>query len=140
MRRNAAWMTTMALAMLLALSACGKSADNASDAGAASSGAVSKSETNNSNASPGDTQVITVEASNFKFEPSEIHVKKRQHVKINFKIKEGMHGFEIPDFNINLKKAGAAEFTADKAGTYQFDCSVYCGAGHGDMRGVIIVE
>ena len=31
------------------------------------------------------------------------------------------------------------EFTADKAGTFNFYCNNYCGQGHPDMSGVLVV-
>ena len=32
------------------------------------------------------------------------------------------------------------EFTADQAGTFPFQCSVFCGLGHKKMKGELIVE
>ena len=40
--------------------------------------------------------------------------------------------------NINLQKNGSAEFTADKAGTYEYHCSVMCGSGHTNMTGKLV--
>jgi cytochrome c oxidase subunit II len=31
------------------------------------------------------------------------------------------------------------EFVADKAGTFGFSCSEYCGSGHSSMRGRLVV-
>jgi cytochrome c oxidase subunit 2 len=47
------------------------------------------------------------------------------------------HGFKLADFNINQKipkgTTVVVEFTADKAGTFQFPCSNVCGFGHRNM-------
>ena len=40
---------------------------------------------------------------------------------------------------INIE-AATIEFTADKAGTFPFQCSNFCGFGHGKMKGKLIVE
>jgi cytochrome c oxidase subunit 2 len=32
------------------------------------------------------------------------------------------------------------EFVADKAGTFTFSCSVYCGKGHRGMKGELVVS
>ena len=32
-----------------------------------------------------------------------------------------------------------AEFTADKPGTFPFECWIFCGMGHGKMKGELIV-
>ena len=49
------------------------------------------------------------------------------------------HGFAQSEFKVSERiepgKPVTAEFTADKAGTYSFHCSVFCGAGHMSMRG-----
>ena len=33
-----------------------------------------------------------------------------------------------------------AEFIADKKGEFEMFCSVYCGQGHGQMKGKLIVK
>jgi SAM-dependent methyltransferase len=54
------------------------------------------------------------------------------------------HGFKLEAFNIDqlLKKGDAVtiEFTADKAGTFPFECSHFCGLGHKRMKGELVVE
>lgn len=110
------------------LAACG---NNDSSSGSASDSSSSAS---------GDVKEITVNAKSFEFSPNEIKVKKGEKVKLTLKNTDGAHGLEIPDYNVNLQKDGSVEFTADKAGTFDFDCSVMCGAGHSDMKGKLIVE
>lgn len=81
----------------------------------------------------------------FKFEPNEIKVKKGDRVKINFKNAEGMlHDLTIADLNVRTKQIPAGqtdsvEFVADKAGTFDFICSVPTHADKG-MLGKLIVE
>ncbi|MDR9852677.1 cupredoxin domain-containing protein [Paenibacillus sp. VCA1] len=111
------------------LAACGNNNDSGSGSASDSSSSAS-----------GDVKEITVNAKSFEFSPNEIKVKKGDKVKITLKNTDGAHGLEIPEFKVNLQKDGSAEFTADKAGTFDFDCSVMCGAGHGDMKGKLIVE
>jgi cytochrome c oxidase subunit 2 len=54
------------------------------------------------------------------------------------------HGINIDGYDIDQTlKPGeptTIEFTADKAGTFEFKCSVYCGMGHQKMKGKLIVE
>jgi len=81
---------------------------------------------------------------NFKFEPSVITVKKGSEVTINAKAVDVTHGLSIPAYNINLTvpvgETVSTTFTADKEGTFPFRCSVYCGAGHSEMTGTLIVN
>jgi cytochrome c oxidase subunit 2 len=61
------------------------------------------------------------------------------------------HGFKIVDpsgvptgVNVEIPKRGRGEvkvtFEAVRPGTYVFECSHVCGAGHGFMRGTIRVK
>lgn len=80
----------------------------------------------------------------FKMEPAEIKVKQGDRVKIIFKNEEGFHNLAIKDLNIttkNLQKGEqeTIEFTADKTGTFQYNCSVPTHTEKG-MVGNLIVE
>ncbi|WCN37427.1 cupredoxin domain-containing protein [Aneurinibacillus uraniidurans] len=94
----------------------------------------------NNQAPAGKTVEVKVMAKDFEFDKKEIRVKKGDKVKITLMSDDGGHGFEIPDYKVNIKGNGSAEFVADKAGTFQYDCSVMCGSGHDKMTGKLIVE
>ena len=77
----------------------------------------------------GETKEFTVTSSNFKFAPATLTVKKGDTVKIIFKNSGGFHDFVIDEFNVktNTIQGGASEtveFVADKAGTFDYYCSV----------------
>ena len=87
---------------------------------------------------------IIVSASNFKFDKSEIRVKAGDTVKITFKNTQGFHDFVIDEFDVATKQGnGPSEetvtFVADKAGTYEYYCSVGQHRAMG-MKGNLIVE
>jgi heme/copper-type cytochrome/quinol oxidase subunit 2 len=57
---------------------------------------------------------------------------------------DGLHGIELKKFKIAKEiprgnKPVTVEFTADEAGRFPFLCSEYCGDGHDDMKGVLVV-
>ena len=87
---------------------------------------------------------IKVTAKKFEFSPSAIHVKKGDHVKLVITAADHDHGFKLEGFQIDqlLKKSEATtvEFTADRAGTFPFECSHFCGLGHKKMKGELVVE
>jgi cytochrome c oxidase subunit 2 len=96
---------------------------------------------------PGTTPAaheIQVTAKKYEFTPNPIRVKKGEHVRLIITATDRDHGFKLEAFNIEQKlKKGVpttVEFTADKAGTFPFKCSVHCGLGHGGMKGTLIVE
>lgn len=133
------FVALVALAAFFVLSACGK---NNEDNNAASSppATASASASASGGAAGGSTQEITVHAKNFEFDKKEIKLHVGDTVKLTLENTDGVHGLEVPDFNVNIKNGETATFTVDKAGTYDFNCSVQCGSGHDNMVGQIIVE
>jgi cytochrome c oxidase subunit 2 len=87
---------------------------------------------------------IKVTAKKFEFSPNAIHVKKGDHVKLVITAADHDHGFKLEGFQVDqlLKKSEATtvEFTADRAGTFPFECSHFCGLGHKKMKGELVVE
>ena len=83
-------------------------------------------------------------AKKYEFSPNPIRVKKGERVRLIITATDRDHGIKIEAFNIEEKlKKGVpttVEFTADKAGSFPFKCSVHCGFGHGGMKGTLIVE
>ena len=91
-----------------------------------------------------EPRVIEVVAKRFAFEPSEIQVTVGERVRLVLRTADGLHGVELKKFKINKEiprgnKAVTVEFTADEAGRFPFFCSEYCGDGHDDMKGVLVV-
>lgn len=87
---------------------------------------------------------IKLEVFQFGFKPETIIVKKGEEVRIIAKSIDVMHGIGIKELNINQKlppnQEKVIEFMADRSGRFHFHCSVYCGAGHGKMHGMLIVN
>lgn len=81
---------------------------------------------------------FTLDASRFKYSPEVIEVNKGDEVKIIVNNIDTIHGIRIPDFNV--KGENGVEFTADKAGEFEFYCTVFCGDQHREMKGKIIVK
>jgi len=78
------------------------------------------------------------------FEPSEIQVDPGDRVRLNIYNEDSYdHGFAIDVFGVNRrlfpKRTTVIEFNASLRGRINFYCSVPCGDGHYDQRGVIIV-
>ena len=92
----------------------------------------------------GAAHEIKMTAKKYEFDPSTITVKKGEHVKLVITALDKDHGIKIEAFGINqvLKKGDptTVEFTADKAGEFPFECSKFCGFGHGKMKGKLIVQ
>lgn len=77
----------------------------------------------------GEVRVFTVSGKPFSFSPATMSVKKGDTVRIVFKNTEGTHDWVVDEFNARTKilKAGeeeTIEFVADKAGSFEYYCSV----------------
>lgn len=87
---------------------------------------------------------IQVTLRKYEFSPGSLRVKKGEQVRLVMTAVDHDHGFKLDDFNINKKipqgTTVIVEFTADKAGTFQFRCSSVCGLGHRGMKGTLVVE
>lgn len=83
-------------------------------------------------------------AKKWSFEPGVIEVRKGNKVKLNINSMDVDHGISLIDFGVNENLASGkttiVEFTASKSGEFTFFCSVYCGSGHKDMKGTLIVN
>ncbi|MBI4463053.1 MAG: cupredoxin domain-containing protein [Acidobacteria bacterium] len=94
-------------------------------------------------AEPG-VKEIRVTAKKYEYNPSEIHVRAGERVRLILTALDRTHGFQIEELDINEKifkdKETVIEFVAPTPGTYPFKCSVRCGWRHPWMKGKLIVE
>ncbi len=85
-----------------------------------------------------------IEAFQFGFEPSTITVNNGDRVRIRLTSRDVTHGFSIMQFNVKTEiepgKTSVVEFTANKSGNFTFFCSFYCGDGHSEQNGQLIVK
>lgn len=77
----------------------------------------------------GNVKEFVVSGDNFTFAPKVLSVKKGDTVKIVFKNTGGFHDLKIDEFNVATPQIqggaeASIEFVADKAGSFQYYCSV----------------
>lgn len=92
-----------------------------------------------------DMKVIEVTVRKFEFEPSEIEVVEGDHVRLVVRSADSVHGVGIKKFKVSrlVPRGGEAvtiDFVASAAGTFPILCSEYCGDGHEDMTGTLVVR
>jgi len=89
-------------------------------------------------------QVIKISAKKFEYSPAEIRVKKGVPVVLELTSQDRHHGFNCPPLGIRADilpgQINKVSFTPQQSGTFVFFCDVFCGEGHEDMSGKIIVE
>ena len=91
-----------------------------------------------------DERVVPVIARKFVFVPDEIHLKQGEAVVLELTAPEVTMGFNAPELGIRTDIIPGlptrVRLTPAKAGRFLFNCDVFCGSGHEEMDGVIVVE
>lgn len=87
--------------------------------------------------------MIKVVASRFTYAPNRIMLKRGVPVVLTLSTLDMPMGFNAPDFGVRTDifpgKESSVRFTPDKAGEFVFHCDLFCGSGHEDMTGVLLV-
>ncbi len=91
-----------------------------------------------------DEQVIRLTAKKFEYDLREIVLKKGVPVVLELTSSDRVHGFNLPDFGVRGDAVPGTvtriRFTPEKAGQFVFFCDVFCGDGHEEMSGTLIVK
>jgi len=88
--------------------------------------------------------VVKMTAKKFEYSPSEIVLKKGVPVVLEITALDRLHGFSCPDLGIRADlqqgKVTRVPVVPQKTGSFAFRCDIFCGDGHEDMSGTIIVK
>jgi cytochrome c oxidase subunit 2 len=90
------------------------------------------------------TRTIDVTVSRYAFSPERIEVRVGERIRLNVVSVDGTHGFQVKVLGLNaVIPAGGrtvtVELTPNQVGTFEINCSKYCGRGHGHMKALLIV-
>lgn len=105
---------------------------------------VQNTEAKNGTSTANTQKTFHVAGGNFFFVPSEIKVNKGDRVTVVFDDVDGFHDFVIDELNVKSKRIqtngqDTVTFTADKAGSFEYYCSVGTHRQVG-MKGTLIVQ
>ena len=91
----------------------------------------------------GSEQVIRLTASKFVFTPNEIMLEKGVPAVIEITSLDRDHGFKVPELGIRADvkpgRTTRVRLVPERTGRFAFRCDVFCGTGHEDMDGEIVV-
>ncbi len=113
------------------------------------SGATAVSKSRQDPATATAPKVFEILAKRFEFEPSRIEVDEGDHVRLLVRSADGVHGVSIKKLKVSEKVPRKSDpkgdtvtidFVASAAGTYEILCAEYCGEGHDDMKGTLVVR
>lgn len=92
----------------------------------------------------GPVKEFNMTAKRFEFIPNTITANKNDRVVLHITSIDVEHGFSLATYDIvetlPVGVAKTIKFTATEVGEFNFFCSVFCGSGHGDMRGKLVVN
>ncbi|MFO1081368.1 MAG: cupredoxin domain-containing protein [Reyranellaceae bacterium] len=87
---------------------------------------------------------IRISARKFQYRPNRVTAKAGLPVVLVLTSEDRIHGFKMPDFGLRAEIVPGQEtrvtLTPTKPGEFAFLCDVFCGDGHEDMEGVLVVE
>jgi cytochrome c oxidase subunit 2 len=90
-----------------------------------------------------DDPVVHVSARRFEYTPAELTLKRGVPVILELTSQDRRHGFNIPELKLRADVTPGAparvRLIPDRVGRFTFHCDVFCGSGHEDMTGVIVV-
>ena len=90
-----------------------------------------------------EEKVVRVTAKRFEYTPKEISVKRGTTLILELTSEDRVHGFNLPDFDVRTEvkpgEVSRIKITVEKTGRFDFACDVFCGSGHEDMSGTLIV-
>jgi cytochrome c oxidase subunit II len=92
------------------------------------------------------SQAVRITAERFSFTPAEVSVAPGTEIEFRLTSYDTSHGFRILGQQIDIaipkrgRGAATVRFAPPGPGTYVFECSRMCGAGHSFMRGTIRVK
>ena len=87
---------------------------------------------------------IRISAKKFEFHPNKVTARRGEPLTFVLTSEDRIHGFKMTDFALRADIVPGQEtrvtLTPDKAGSFTFFCDVFCGDGHEDMDGTLVVE
>jgi cytochrome c oxidase subunit 2 len=87
---------------------------------------------------------IRIVAKRFALHPEEVTTKLGRPLTLVLTTEDRIHGFKMPDFGIRADIVPGQEtrvvLTPGKAGRFVFLCDVFCGDGHDETEGTLVVD
>lgn len=89
-------------------------------------------------------RIIKVEARKFRYAPDVIELKLGEAVVLELTALDFPHGFSIPDWHIRrdlvMGVPVQVPLKPERSGRFAFLCDNFCGSGHEEMSGIIVVS
>ena len=88
--------------------------------------------------------VVHIKVKRFEYLPKEIALKKGVPVVLELESLDVPHGFNLPDLGVRADVLpglkARVHVVPKQAGRFVFHCDIFCGTGHEDLEGAIVVK
>jgi cytochrome c oxidase subunit 2 len=88
-------------------------------------------------------RIIEIEARRFVFTPAQVSARQGETVTLALKAIDFVHGFSIPELGVRIDlmpgRVVKLDLRLDRPGRYAYLCDNFCGDGHEQMNGLLIV-
>ncbi|MBS0368086.1 MAG: cupredoxin domain-containing protein [Proteobacteria bacterium] len=95
-------------------------------------------------AAEGEGRVIELEARRFRYTPNEIHARAGETLTLAIRSVDFVHGFSMPELGLRSDlppgRVTRIRLADLPVGRWTFLCDNFCGEGHEEMNGMLIVE
>lgn len=88
-------------------------------------------------------RTIHVGVRQWEWDPKVIRAKEGERVRLIIHNADVRHTLVIPELGIDVDippDGAVADFMVTKKGSFDFLCGTYCGVGHAEMQGTLVVE
>jgi cytochrome c oxidase subunit II len=89
-------------------------------------------------------RVVSIKVKRFEYMPKEVTLKKGVPVVLELKSLDVPHGFNLPDLGVRADVlpglTARVRIVPKQTGRFVFHCDIFCGTGHEDLEGAIIVK
>jgi cytochrome c oxidase subunit II len=89
-------------------------------------------------------RVVPIKVKRFEYMPKEVTLKKGVPVVLELKSLDVPHGFNLPDLGVRADvlpgQTARVRIVPKQAGRFVFHCDIFCGTGHEDLEGAIVVK
>ena len=89
-------------------------------------------------------RVVPIKVKRFEYVPKEVTLKKGVPVILELRSLDVPHGFNLPDLGVRADvipgQTTRVRIVPKQTGRFVFHCDIFCGTGHEDLEGAIVVK
>ena len=89
-------------------------------------------------------RVVSIKVKRFEYMPKEVVLKKGVPVVLELTSLDVPHGFNLPDLGVRADVLPGLKtrvrIVPQQAGRFLFHCDIFCGTGHEELEGAIVVK